>query len=676
MPASPPSLEQLLSSAFRLAAFRPYQEAVCRAAAAGQDVLLVMPTGAGKSLCYQLPGLARGRGTLVISPLIALMEDQVAKLRELGLAAERIHSGRSREDSRQVCRDWAEGRLDFLYIAPERLAVPGFPEWLARKKPVLIAVDEAHCISHWGHDFRPDYRLLGQRLPLLRPAPVVALTATATPRVQDDIAEQLGLTGAARFIHGFRRTNIGVEVVEQPPAERHGTVARLLAQASRRPAIVYARTRKEAEELAARLAESLPAAAYHAGLPAAERDQVQAGFLAGKLEAIVATIAFGMGVDKADIRTVVHTGIPGTLEAYYQEIGRAGRDGLDSRAVLLYSWADRRNHEYFHGQSYPEPANLEAIYRRLAATPVPAESLLEASRLDPELFERALEKLWLHGGAEADPEGGWRRGKSLWRELYLAQREFKAIQLDLAFRFAESHSCRMLHLVRHFGDQEDSGAPCGQCDVCAPEECVAQRFRPAEPHELVRLNRILEALAARDGLSTGQLHRQLDDAASGQDRKSFERWLGALVRAGLVRLSADSFEKDGQTLHFQRAFLTREGRQASVDGAPLLLLPEPSEPAATRKALRKPARTGSRAAQSPAEADPGLVEALRAWRLAEARRLKVPAYHILTDRTLVAIAAVRPTTEAQLLAVSGMGPTRVKRFGEEILGLVEGPTRG
>jgi DNA topoisomerase-3 len=661
------TVEQLLRSAFGFASFRANQEAVCRAVIGGQDVLLVMPTGAGKSLCYQLPGIARGGTSLVISPLIALMEDQSGKLRERGFAVECIHSGRDRAAARQACIDYLNGSLQFLFIAPERLRVPGFPEMLAKRKPNLIAIDEAHCISQWGHDFRPDYRMLGQYLPTLRPAPVIAMTATATPLVQDDIAEQLGLAQAVRFIHGFRRENLAVEVVEVPPSQRPGLVSELLQDAGRRPAIVYAPTRAQATSLAADLGSHFPCAAYHAGLDAERRKRVQEQFQDGRLEVMVATIAFGMGIDKPNVRTVIHTALPGSLEAYYQEIGRAGRDGLPSRTILMHSYADRRTHDFFFERDYPDVAVLESIFARLGPEPQEKAALERQTHMGEDAFDKALEKLWIHGGATVDFAENITRGHDHWRETYIAQGNQKQQQLDLMLRFAESNECRMAALVRHFGDVAGSRQPCGICDFCAPDDCIGQRFRAATGEENATARRVIEALRP-GGKTTGRLHTELHPDG-GMTRDGFEELLGAMARAGLVRLREEVFEKDGKRIPYRKALLG-EDRETfeilmKVDVAPVSRVRKRGKKAAPAK--RKRAGKPPAVASAP---DAGVEKALRNWRLAEAKRHGVPAFRIFTDRALQAMAASRPGTAAELLAIPGIGISTVEKYGAQLYRLL------
>jgi len=686
-PSSREDVLALLQRAFGFNSFLPNQEAVCRAVIEGRDVLLVMPTGSGKSLCYQLPAIARGGTTLVISPLIALMEDQVAKLKARGFAVECIHSGRRRMDSRQACRDYLAAKLQFLFIAPERLRVTGFPEMLSKRQVSLIVVDEAHCISQWGHDFRPDYRRLGQYVPNLRPAPVIALTATATPPVQDDIIEQLGLARPARFIHGFRRANIAIEVVEIAPSERSQLTRELLADPQRCPAIVYTPTRKQSESLADELSAYHAAAAYHAGLDAGRRKQVQEEFLAGKLEIIVATIAFGMGIDKPDIRTVIHTALPGSIEAYYQEIGRAGRDGKPSRALLMHSYADRYTHDFFFQRDYPDVAILECIFALLELQPQEKRELQKRVPMDPEVFDRALEKLWTHGGAMVDFAENVSRGHGDWREPYLAQAEHKREQIERMIRYAESNQCRMASVVRHFGDVADGEKPCGICDYCAASKCTAQKFRSATPAEHLVTQRVAAGLRATGGRSTGKLYAELFPHKD-MSRDDFEDLLGGMARAGIVRLDDAVFEKAGRQIPYRTVRLTRAGLEVNAQ-TPLDLVMKDREPPATprkRKRKGKPpvsekplATSGSASSTVPSKqpkrpADPQedlrVEEALRAWRLAEARRLRVPPFLIFTDRALRGLVDLRPTTTTEMLAVPGIGLRIAEKYGQEIRGIL------
>jgi DNA topoisomerase-3 len=667
------SLDALLHRAFGFEAFRANQEEVCRTVIAGRDALLVMPTGAGKSLCYQLPGLARGGTTLVISPLIALMEDQFRKLRDHGFAVECIHSGRDRAASRQVCIDYLNGKLQFLFIAPERLRVRGFPEMLAKRKPALIAIDEAHCISQWGHDFRPDYRLLGGYLPTLRPAPVIALTATATVVVQRDICRQLGLDHEASFIHGFRRSNIAIEVVETSPSQRPGLARELLSDPDRRPAIVYTPSRKQAESVAALLAQDFATAAYHAGLDADRRRRVQDGFLNGKLQVIVATIAFGMGIDKPNIRSVIHTALPGSIEAYYQEIGRAGRDGAPSRAILMHSYADRHTHDFFFERDYPDVKVLDHIYSRLRPEPQPREWIEKQSRVPADIFEKALEKLWTHGGAIIDADDNLTRGADDWRDSYIAQGEQKQSQIEAMIRYAQSNHCRMSSLVRHFGDTADSGKPCGLCDFCAPENSVAQEFRDAtEPEQRVARG-ILTALRT-NRKSVGKLHAELC-GTNGLDRDGFEELVGAMARSGLVRLEDSVFEKDGKQIPFRYASLTTDVRHVDPDSPLELKIREMPGVAMilTGKKRRKktPAAALKQRVASEMRQNSGVATKLKAWRRALAAKQSVPAFRIMSDRVLLAIAEREPKTAAELLAIPGIGIKLVEKYASQIYRIMD-----
>ncbi len=684
-PEQSPDLRTLLHQTFGHRDFRPHQQPVCEAAASGRDVLLVMPTGAGKSLCYQLPALARGGTALVISPLIALMDDQAAKLAALNLRVARIHSGLPREDLREAARAYLEGRLDFLFIAPERLRVPGFPEMLAKRKPALVAIDEAHCISQWGHDFRPDYRTLGQFLPALRPSPIIALTATATPAVQQDILRALALKEPAVFITGFRRHNLHIEIAETSKPQRLEMMRKLLAPDGARPAIIYAQSRKAAEEIAGTLNGKYPSAPYHAGLDPGTRDRTQRAFLSGKLDVVVATVAFGMGVDKADVRTVIHAALPGSVEAYYQEIGRAGRDGQPSRVVLLHSFADRRTLEFLLEKNYPPVPDVERVLTAVQAAPHSLSELQQELKLDREVVEQCVDKLLIQGAVTADLEGTVLAASNTnWKANYEQQVGYRRAQIDKIIAYAEGSTCRMAALITHFGDRTDSGKPCGHCDICKPQGTSASDAHQPNAAEKAEIRSLLKALQAGPR-SAGKIFADL----AWNDRKYFDHLTDALARAGLLNITSDSFRtEDGRDITYRKLSVTPEGREADDEALDTVWLRQSSEN--TTKPTNKSGAPSSRAKRvkvgsgassrpkvnqddDPLTEDQAKLETnLKKWRVEAARAQGIPPFTVFHDSVLRAIVKANPTNVAQLEAVRGIGQEKSNRYAADLLALCRG----
>jgi DNA topoisomerase-3 len=396
-----------------------------------------------------------------------------------------------------------------------------------------------------------------------------------------------------------------------------------------------------------------------------------------------------MGIDKPDIRTVVHTALPGSVEAYYQEIGRAGRDAKPSRAVLMQSWTDRRTHEFFLDRDYPDETVLDEVYKRLTDQKQPRHALEKSLGLDETLFEKAIEKLWIHGGADVDPAENVSRGEAGWRKRYIEQRRHKRAQLELISRYADSHGCRMLALLEHFGDVEDLETACGVCDICAADACAVSRYRAPAAKEKGVLDHIVAALREQDRQPVGRLYNAgLWDPDL--DRRTFEKLLGALARSGFVELSLESFEKGGQSIEYRRASLTREGRLSEGSIAELVRIPadrpkpprsgKKRAPGAKKTAGQKPSASKAKpaprsegllpGASAAGEVHQALLAALKAWRLEEARRRSVPAFQIFTDRSMKEIATSRPGNEEELLGLYGFGPRTVKKYGGKILKIV------
>jgi ATP-dependent DNA helicase RecQ len=486
MAAPADRIERVAHEAFGFAALRPGQREAIEAVLTGRDTLAVMSTGSGKSAIYQIAGLLSPGATVVISPLIALQRDQVEDLAERATGgAAQLNSKISRSERDRALAELAEDALEFLFLAPEQLANPDVLGELAAARPSLLVVDEAHCISEWGHDFRPDYLRLGEVAEALGRPAILALTATAAPPVREEIVERLRLREPAVIIRGFDRPNIRLAVERFHGEGGEERKLRALADriaASPPPGIVYVATRRQAEELAASLcARELRAASYHAGMKGRERDGVQERFMDGDLDVVCATTAFGMGIDKADVRWVVHSEVSESLDAYYQEIGRGGRDGEPADAVLFYRSEDLGLRRFFSGTGHVEVDEigqvLEAV--REHGGPVEPAALQEETELSQSKLTTAVSRLEGAGAVEVLPGGEVAPAAAppddAVREAAEAEekrRSFDRSRVDMMRGYAETDGCRRAYLLSYFG--EPFSPPCGNCDNCLAGRGVAE----------------------------------------------------------------------------------------------------------------------------------------------------------------------------------------------------------
>jgi ATP-dependent DNA helicase RecQ len=487
-------LESALRDQFGFPGFRPGQREACDAALGGRDVLLVMPTGSGKSLCYQLPALLRDDLTVVVSPLVALMQDQVDALhgRLLGGQVALVNAQQAAGANDEALERAARGELRLLYVAPERFSSPGFLEKIRGVKIGLFVVDEAHCVSQWGHDFRPDYFRLADAARHLGAESLFASTATATPQVANDIVRRLGLREPQRIVTGFDRPNLSFAVVRASAHEKRRLAVEALRDQDALPAIVYAGTRAGSEEIAAQLSEELgePALAYHAGLDRARRTAVQRSFLGDHVRIIAATNAFGMGVDKPNVRTVVHASVPASLEAYYQEAGRAGRDGHPARALLIAENRDKALHVHFIKRDELDtdlPRTLARLVESEAGDggrfSLDAAWLADALSCGPDQLRALVGHLARAGVITPSPAPAGRtagvvarpydsRAEGLCRTSIGEAARARWRQYREVWAYVEGKSCRRAAILRHFGDRPAAATADACCDVCDPTLAV------------------------------------------------------------------------------------------------------------------------------------------------------------------------------------------------------------
>ena len=636
-------LRAQLRELFGLEDFRPAQREVIEEVLAGKDVLCVMPTGAGKSLCYQLPAAVGGGLSIVVSPLISLMQDQVQQLHDEGLAAAFINSTQNSSQQRDVMSDVERGWQGLLYVAPERFSQPNFTARLAKLRPRLLAIDEAHCISTWGHDFRPEYARLGDVRKMLGEPPTIALTATATDDVRSEIVEKLGLRRPKIFITGFDRPNLRYESISLTKKEKFNELMRLLKEIQG-SGIVYCATRKNVDEVAAHLRQAQTqrtVVAYHAGMELADRVRGQETFMSAEKPVIaIATNAFGMGINKPDVRFVIHYNFPGTLEAYYQEAGRAGRDGLPARCILLFSYNDRHTQAFFINQ-------------------------IGETEVDPDSPSPAVD---------------------LQRILELKNHAFE--KLDLMIQYAQTHRCRRQIILDYFDDQTKVDA-CG-CDVCAREKgSGAVEIAPAavvgdETQTLVKkllsgiarvspggqfgVGMIAEVLAGAETerILRWQLHRlSVYGLLKVHSQKQIIAMLHRMMEAGLAR------QRDPDGVKFMPVVqLTQSGVNVMTGKQPV---PAHLADLGGRPAIESRRQSVTVSIEQPLEEGARkLFDRLRAARLKLARERQLPPYCICHDTTLKQIAQTAPRNLHSLEMVKGMGPKKVEMYGKAILEAISG----
>ena len=667
----------VLRARFGFDQFRPGQERAVTAVLQGRDTLVVLPTGGGKSVCYQVPAMLLPGLTVVVSPLISLMKDQVDALTARGIPATFVNSTLTGAEVSERMTRVSRGEVKLLYVAPERFDVGSAAERLRGAGVSLLAIDEAHCISEWGHDFRPSYLRIAQVREKLGWPPAVALTATATQHVRQDIARQLRFENPETIITGFDRQNLRYHVVPtRTDAEKDAALAHVLRQ-HEGVAIVYASTRRNVEKIARTLEDAgIRAAAYHAGLDDAHRQDVQDDFMNERVRAIVATNAFGMGIDKPNVRLVVHHAMPGTLEAYYQEAGRAGRDGQPAEVYLLHAFPDRFTHEFFIKGAYPERALVERVYERVRGhADKTGAVVLEPARIAAALpgkisdreVESVLRLLTKCGALRSDPETG---GRVFVRLLATPER----IKRDLG-----ADDSRKLGLLRALwrigGDAIYDGLPVdldglppgfGGAGGAMPLLAELERAQFLEWHRLGGGDHVTNPRRPLSGypLDWDALDRRRRAELAKLDAMQQYAYASGCRRGFVLRYFGDPAA--GKDCGGCDNCLGTHDSSRREKTAPAL---KPGEKKRAR--IAKSMSERSEAAElvtSPADAR--LLERLRALRTSIAREEKVPAYVVFADRTLIEIAVRRPKTVYALGEIRGVGPMKIDKYAERFLALV------